>query len=582
MQRFLAFLGFSMICALSLETLANAQQSENRNTPAAPPTQQSAATIRSTTRLVQVSVVVTDKKGEPITGLKKEDFSIFDDSNQQQIAFFSEATPAPVAPVPPLPKNVFTNRFDLKGQDPGAVTVILFDSLNTSSQDQAYVREQVIKFLKSLKPQDHVAIYALTTQLLILHEFTQDASALVNAASQFMPKETAAYDASNPEYFDVAAFAGDPSWQKFQASVNGANARIAEQAKANRAETTTEAFAMIANHVAAIPGRKSLVWVSGSFPLRISLGTLNVRGSEIQELAKQAARALNRANMAIYPVDATGVAVDTSMTADKAGNPVTLACMDCVNQAPYPSPGMQSRRSNLDAERMLAEATGGQPFYGSNDIVAAMKRTFGDGRFAYTIGFYPSHGQWDGKYRKIAIRTDAKGAQLRYRTGYFAEAESANADEARAAAAMREAAMSPLDATGLGMIVTGKLAGAPADRKIELHVGLDPKQLLLQTAGNRQKGAVDLYFVQSDAKGQTVAAGKQRIALDLEEKQYEYLAKTGIVLAWHLTISPSATQVRLLARDAGSETLGSVTMPVQALLEAPGSSAAPVSQNLPN
>src|SRR5277367_5416330 len=125
--------------------------------------QQSAA-IHSTTRLVQLSVVVKDRKGDPLTGLTKENFSILDRGRPQTIAIFSEAIPAPLETPRPLPFNVFTNRFDQKGQDPGAVTIILFDALNTSSEDQSRVRQQILLFLKTLKPQDHVAIYALTTQ----------------------------------------------------------------------------------------------------------------------------------------------------------------------------------------------------------------------------------------------------------------------------------------------------------------------------------------------------------------------------------------------------------------------------------
>ena len=146
--------------------------------------------IRSTTRLVQVSVIVTDKKGEPVSGLSKQDFVVLDEGKTQEIAFLSAEAPAPTGiTMSKLPANAFTNRFDLKGQDPGAVTVVLFDSLNTSVQDQGWVRNQVIKFLNSLQPQDHVAVYALTNELLILHEFTQDASALVEAANQLSPRK---------------------------------------------------------------------------------------------------------------------------------------------------------------------------------------------------------------------------------------------------------------------------------------------------------------------------------------------------------------------------------------------------------
>jgi VWFA-related protein len=179
-------LPFAVFLILLFSSSAVPQSPQSSNQPAPP---QDSPIIRSTTHLVQVSVVVTDKKDQPIIGLKKENFTVMDESNLQQIAFFSAASPAPVVAAPRLPKNVYTNRYDLKGQEPGAVTVVLFDSLNTSPEDQEYVRQQVTKFLKTLKPQDHVAIYALTIKLLLLHEFTQDSSALVTAANQFKPKD---------------------------------------------------------------------------------------------------------------------------------------------------------------------------------------------------------------------------------------------------------------------------------------------------------------------------------------------------------------------------------------------------------
>jgi VWFA-related protein len=173
-------LSFALLAILLLSSSIVPQSPQSSNQPPGPP---DSPVIRTTTHLVQVSVVVTDKKGQPITGLKKENFTPTDESNPQQIAFLSAEAPRPATPTTPLPKNVYTNRYELKGQDPGAVTVVLFDSLNTSPQDQEYLRQQVVKFLKILKPQDHVAIYALTTKLLLLHEFTQDSSALVNAVN---------------------------------------------------------------------------------------------------------------------------------------------------------------------------------------------------------------------------------------------------------------------------------------------------------------------------------------------------------------------------------------------------------------
>ena len=562
--------------AMLLGTLGWAQQTAKTGQSAASQAQP-VTTIRSTTRLVQVSVVVTDKKGEPITGLKKEDFAILDENKQQQIAFFSEATPAPVNGRSLLPKTVFTNRYDLKGQDPGAVTVVLFDLLNSSVQDQAYVRKQVIKFLGSLKPQDHVAVYGLTSQLLLLHDFTQDASALAEAASKFKPRETAAHDASEPDYFDAPALDNDPMWQQFQARVNNANAMIADQAKIDRAQATAYALTAIADHVATIPGRKNLVWVSGAFPLLILPDQISYDrpATSLQMYADQATEALNRANVALYPVDSTGVMTTSSMDPSQRGNSTSLTCMDCSNKGPSPHPAMFDRQNSRNTERLVASATGGEAFYGSNDIIPAMQRAFNDGRYAYTIGFYPDHAQWNGKFRKIKVETKTEGAKLRYRAGYFAIAEDASADQSKAKAALQEAAASPLDATGLGMIVSGRWSGPATDRKVEFHLGIDPKQLLLQeqTNGNL-KGEVDLFFVQNNDKGEIIAADTQRVNLDLEQKQYEYLTRAGLVMERHETLAPEATEIRVLARDTGSAAVGSVTISVPALTDALNSIAA--------
>jgi VWFA-related protein len=539
---------------------------------AAPQSTQQSPVIRSTTRLVQLSVIVQDKKGEPVTGLTQNDFTVFDQGQPQQISVFSAAAPAQTNPQRLLPPNVFTNRFDLKGQDPGTVTVILFDSLNTSVADQAYVRRQILGFLQSLKPQDQVAVYALTTQLLILHEFTQDAAVLVSAVSQFTPRELAAFDASHPAYFDVPALRNDPLWMRFQDRVNQASAEISDQNKVDRAAITTAAIEAIAGHVASIPGRKSLIWVSGGFPLQLLSDVIaNDRQTSSQDrYAKDAAHALSRVDMAIYPVDAGAVQGNASMGPEVGSD---LKCMDCTNEAPNRSSGMFVRQSLRDSERLLADETGGQAFYGSNDIGDAMRRAFDDDRYSYTIGFYPDHGRWDDKFRNVKIKVKSDGARLRYRKGYFASPERSD-PETRVDAELRQAADSPMDATNLGMIVSAKPLSA---RVLEIHIGLDPKQLLLNVAGDHRTGAVDLFFLQRDASGAILTVEKQHVAVNLEEKQFEYLARAAMVLDRHLVVQARSAEIRVVLRDAASGAFGSVTVPVTGFFNPAATTAVPAS-----
>jgi VWFA-related protein len=573
---------FTLSLALSFTLSARPGAQTGLETPSA----QQETVIHSSVRLVQVSVVVEDKKGNPVTGLKQEDFTVLDEGKPQQIASFSAATPsrdqASPTPVRLLPPDVFTNRYDLKGEEaPGTVTVVLFDALNTAPEDQSYVRKEVIHFLQSLKPQDRVAVYGLTTQLFVLHEFTRDASDLVAAAQQFSPKELAQFDSSHTPMVDLASLGADPQWARLQDSLNNANAIISDQSTMDRVGTTVAAMDAIANHVSGIPGRKSLVWISGGLPIQLGMANVGKVGSggapevgapctknclpggdregvvKFDEMVKEVADTMNRSNIAMYAIDAKGVELDTMTDVSARGARLTEQVRDTsVHNA---------EQNARDASKLLADRTGGLAFFGNNDVRGAIRRAFDDGRYAYNVAFYPNHGQWDGRFRKIKIQVKGEGFKVRYRTGYYAFSDRNDPSEV-IAATLQQTAESPLDATNLSMIVSGKPAGKGDSHIVELHIGIDPKQLLLQDSGDHRKGAVDLFFLQRDASGKRVAAEKQHIELNLEDKQYEYLARNAMVLDRHLTIVPQSAEIRVVLRDSGSGALGSVTLPATAFV----------------
>ena len=235
---------------------------------------------------------------------------------------------------------------------------------------------------------------------------------------------------------------------------------------------------------------------------------------------------------------------------------------------------LNAEQDARDASKLLADRTGGLAFFGNNDIRAAVRRAFDDGRNAYNIAFYPNHGVWDGKYRTLKIECKP-GLKLRYRSGYYATPDHTDPKEA-IADALHQAADSPLDSTTLGMIVSVK--ATKDSSAVELHIGFDPKQLLLQSSGDRRKGAVDLFFLQRDASGKRVAAEEQHLGLNMEEKQYEYLSKVAMVLDRHVTIAPQSAELRVVLRDAGSGSLGSVTLSTMAFVPKPDNAPALVKQ----
>ena len=126
----------------------------------APENNKPAISLRVTTRLVQVNVVVNDKNGKPIIGLGKDSFTLLDDKEVQRIEFLSIDTNAPTKqPATPLPPDTYTNQVAGSPVQSPNVTVILFDALNTERTDQILARRQVLKVLDHLPPQSRVALY---------------------------------------------------------------------------------------------------------------------------------------------------------------------------------------------------------------------------------------------------------------------------------------------------------------------------------------------------------------------------------------------------------------------------------------
>jgi VWFA-related protein len=558
-------LGISLLCFVLTQSasplIVQAQDPQ-------PASVQAPAVIRSTTRLVQLNVIVHNKKGDPVQGLKKEDFTVLDEGQEQHLATFSANGAGPPDPssTATLPPNVFSNRFDQSGQAPGNVTVILFDALNTEFLDQAYARQQVVKFLHQLKPQDHVAIYLLTTQLTALNEFTEDSSSLLRAIEQFRGYTSAPLNASNSESLNpgvpvASGPAPDVLTSRVNAFLDGASGRFSDFANINRAESTISAIESIANHVAFVPGRKNLIWVSGSFPISIgynadSLLQVGREHRSFGDALEHAARALNQANMAIYPVDARGLMAPALYSASNARgfNPRLSA---------RPS-GLGPDQGNFDTMIVLADRTGGKAFYNTNDIEGAVQHALADGQFTYTLGFYPTHGRWDGKFHELKVHAKEKGLTLRYRKGYFASADPPNGP-VESQAALEAAVLSPVEWTNLHLQVTLKAFEA-SSRTIELQVALDTHELLLESKEGRWDGKVYVLFSQLGPGNKIIGSEKETFDLNLKPDTYEKYLKIGTKFTGPLTLSPDVVSLRVIAQDASSGSIGTLTIPIKKYL----------------
>src|SRR6185312_5440170 len=233
----------------------------------------------------------------------------------------------------------------------------------------------------------------------------------------------------------------------------------------DRIISTLHAFEFIAEHMAQLPGRKNLIWVSGGFPLDIGFDSIAdwhnpaVDQRTFTEEVDRTLRAMNDANIAVYPVDARGLMTDPRFSAAARSAP----------RRPTMAPPIGVKEHQTMQE--VASRTGGRAFYNTNDIAHAIDAAADDSRVTYTIGFYPADDNFDGKFHTIDVDLPYhSGVKLRYRKGYF-DIPTKPEDEKSRQTELRDAVWSPIDATSMSPTASVKpAAGNPASLDITMKV----------------------------------------------------------------------------------------------------------------
>jgi VWFA-related protein len=418
-----------LFCGLSLQ--AQTASSDSGNT---------VATIKSKVRLVLVDVVVTNGKGDAVTGLYKEDFEVLEDGKPQTVSTFEEhhgASPTQIK-LPALPPHVYTN-FPLT-QTSDAVNVLLLDAMNTPTLDQSYVHTQMIKYLKQLPASTRVAIFTLASRLRMLQGVTTDSSELLKVLNSVDagPHESPLLpsDAETEAIHRLLAFIAENSYAPTPptnalAAVDPGNAlkQFLEDSQRFQTEArigiTLQAMQQLARYLAGIPGRKNVIWFASSFPLGIypdpSVPDPFTYTTAFGDDMRKTADLLTAAQVAIYPIASEGLAPDAIYQAN-ANEIGQMRAQDALqDQWQQMQTAAVTRDSSHNAMDELAKDTGGKAFYNTNGINDALTRVINNGTRYYSLAYSPTNSKMDGKYRRIQVKLVKGKDTLAYRRGYYAD-----------------------------------------------------------------------------------------------------------------------------------------------------------------
>ena len=518
------------------------------------------ATIQITSRIVYVDIVVRDSAGHIVHGLTKNDFRVSEDNKPQQIDYFIEHTYNPAAKPAPSTSSALAFSNASKPNQPSAVTILLFDLLNTSTSDQLVARQQMLKFLGELPPGRRVSLFTLTDKLQMIQSFTGSPQLLAAAAKMLKPVNLG----QMPSADEVARDKATAKEFDKQISPVGLNAEMPSAMDENvqtqdtnlntRTYATIAALTQLAKRMSPYQGRKNLFWVSESFPIALNT-TKNFCGQTMPVDAHRMTNVLADARIALYPVSVRGVEMVI------APNMSSRQC----------SPGafqFMGRGIFKSAMNDIADQTGGQAIYGTNDLAGAMRRDLDDASNYYTLAYQPQNKKWNKKFRTIRVELTQKGDTLSYRRGYFAFPDSGPAPNP---VQQLNVALQPEtpEATALALHATVDLPNSQHST-ILVHSAVSAANLnLTLTPDGHRHGQllVRLIAFNNNPSGKQPQAPPQSsgvLNLNFTPAQYQSILRSGITFTQQLQLAPGHYHLRLGVVDLANGHIGTLDMPITA------------------
>ncbi len=612
----------SFFCALLCLPMYGSGSGQTAPSSGAPMT-----TIRTSSDLVVVDVVASDSQQNPVHKLTAADFTLLEDGKPQTVKVFEEHQTQTSAPLPPAPKldpGIFTNYSVAPAN--GALNILLLDKLNTPMDAQSVVRDQVLKYLKGVPPGTRIAIFSLTTELKLLQGFTsnpellralvagkkgnQGASPLMNNAM-----EGDQPGADDPMYdMDADMLGNDPSAAIILANLVQFEAEQQSLQLQLRARYTLDALNQLARYMSGLPGRKNLIWFSGSFPVNIlpdpdilSLSTSQSASSgaftvdpftgvaSMEDEFRETVDLLARSQVAVYPIDARGLMVNPTLSVTQSGSTMNRKPNGFANAN---TKFFQQNSEELGTMEQMAQATGGKAFVNTNGLKEAVEKAIESGSNYYTIAYTPTNRKWNGDYRKIQVKLDHAGVSLAYRRGYFADDPNAPAQKSQAQNAKPDpnqysalrAAMLHGGPEPTELIFAASVRAASTDPEADLVPGnqlvkkvsgpyrryavtfiANPKQLnWTVTPDGAHRCTLEFMTFVYDGDGTRINVQVNAIGAAINDSQFASIQNGNIKYLQQISVPAKGDYyLRLGMRDIGSDHVGAVELPVTAVAKLP-------------
>src|SRR5260221_5591682 len=514
------------------------------------PVPQAPQAIRATTELVLVNVVARDKKGNLIRDLKREDFTVFEDGQKQQVSSFDfenidelalAAQTSPTATgtenAAPLAAAAAKPQATLDARDRRLILLFFdFSAMEVDQIDRSV--DAAKKYVNAkMQPADLIAIVSLATDMRLDLDFTDNKAKVLSVLSN--------YGSGSGKGFDNGATGSS------EGAAESSGAFTADDTDYNTFSADRKLLALqsIIQAVGKLPQKKSLIYFSNG---------ISQSGVDNQSALRAATAAAVKANVAIYPLDVRG------LQALPGGGEAQNASLH--GQSAYTGASvlnhLNSNAASQDTLSTLAADTGGKAFFDSNDFTGVFSQVQKDTSAYYILGYTTSNHAHDGPFRQIKLILNRSDLKLEYRAGYYAGRDFDHSNRADREQQLQDELAAELPATDVAVY-----AGASYFRRDDAHYFLAVSLVVpgsqIPFVQEKDKDSATLDIAGVVLEGGKFQVGQLRDTVKLAVDSAQQVRRKNVQYNTSFVLAPGSYHLKFVVRENRTGRMGTCETDVQ-------------------
>ena len=530
----------------SLSTMPARAQTTGTNAQA---TSNGSYTLTSETHLVIETVVVKDKKGNPIDGLTAKDFTITEDGVQQTLKFCEHQslpetpTTLPVTPSSQEDVKLYKNlaRSQISPESAGTskykdrrLLALYFDMSAMPPFDQMRSLAAAQKFIRTqMTSSDLIAILRYQSGSVdVLQDFTEDRNRLLSIIETMIVGENSEYAQVNDDSSATdtgAAFGQDDS-----------------EFNIFNTDRQLSALQTAAKMLGYLNEKKSLIYFASG---------MRLNGVDNQAQLHATIDAAIRAGVSFWPIDARGLVAEAPLGDATQGSQGNLSMYNGTAAQTLTANFQQSQ----DTLYALASDTGGKALFDNNDLTTGIVHAQRAVSNYYILGYYTTNPTQNGSFRRIKITVSPElNATLDYRQGYYADKTFNKFTTADKERQLEDALMLGDPITELTIsIEINYFQLNRAEYFVPLVVKIPGRELALAKRGGAEHTLIDFIGeIKDNYGGTTVTNLRDNVNIKLSDATALELAKRPIEYDAGFTLLPGKYTLKFLARDDETGRIG--------------------------